>query len=343
MRIGIVGCGGIAAIHAACIQKLAGLELVAYADVKPERAAAFAKQYGGNAYSSMEEMVEREKPDAIHICTPHYLHTPMAIYGLQHGVHVFMEKPPVITPRQWKELKEEALHSEFQLGLCFQNRYNPSIIKAQELITSGQAGKVIGARGIVTWNRTREYYTGSDWRGRLEFEGGGALINQSIHTLDLLHYLVGQSPESIDAVIGNQHLKGVIEVEDMMSAYIRYPGAIVCFYVTTAYNADSAPFIEINCENMILRIEELSVTCYHKNGDFERLPIEGKKGYGKSYWGAGHEDCIHDFYQSIEQKRRFRLNVSTMEETVLLMLGAYESARNGREVSFIAPSSTDMR
>jgi UDP-N-acetyl-2-amino-2-deoxyglucuronate dehydrogenase len=334
MRIGIVGCGGIAAIHATCLRNLSGHELVAYADIKPERAEAFAREYGGRAYSSLEDMLEKEKPDAIHICTPHYLHTPMAIYGLKHGVHVFMEKPPVINKEQWKELKKTATEAECQLGLCFQNRYNPSIRKAKELIASGEAGKVIGARGIVTWNRTSEYYTGSDWRGSLQYEGGGALINQSIHTLDLLHYLVGQKLQSVDAVITNHHLKGVIEVEDMMSAYVRYQDAVVCFYVTTAYNADSAPLIEVNCEHMVIRIEELNVTCYYKNGKTVQLAIEGKQGYGKSYWGAGHEDCINDFYQSIEQNKPFSMNIESMEETVLLMLGAYESARNGYEIHF---------
>jgi predicted dehydrogenase len=332
MRIGIVGCGGIASIHAQCLKKLSEHELVSFADSKLERAEAFVQEYDGTAYPSMEEMLKKEELDAIHICTPHYLHTPMAIYGLQQGVHVFMEKPPVISREQWEELKNAAAGSDRQLGLCFQNRYNPSIIKAKEMITSGEAGKVIGARGMVTWNRTAEYYTGSDWRGRLEYEGGGALINQSIHTLDLLHYLVGQPIQSVDAVIANHHLKGVIEVEDMMSAYVRYADAVVSFYVTTAYNADSAPLIEVNCEHMIIRIEELNVTCYHKNGDVELIPIEGKQGYGKSYWGAGHEDCIGDFYRSIGKNESFALNPTTMEETVLLMLGAYESARNGYEV-----------
>lgn len=334
MRIGIVGCGGIAAIHAKCLKKLSEHELVAYADIKPERAETFAKEYGGKAYTSMEEMIEKEQLDAIHICTPHYLHTPMAIYGLKSGLHVFMEKPPVISKEQWKELKDAAAGSEHQLGLCFQNRYNPSVLKAKEMITSGEAGKVIGARGFVTWNRNAAYYTESDWRGRLDYEGGGALINQSVHTLDLLHYLVGQPLQSVDAVITNHHLKGIIEVEDMMSAYIRYPEAVVCFYVTTAYNADSAPLIEINCEHMVIRIEDLNVTCYHKNGETVLLPMEGKRGYGKGYWGAGHEDCIRDFYQCIEQDKPFKLSPVTMEETVLLMLGAYESARQGHEVIF---------
>jgi predicted dehydrogenase len=334
MRIGIVGCGSIAAIHAKCLKKISEHELVAYADIKPERAEAFAKEYGGKAYSSMEIMIEKEGLDAIHICTPHYLHTPMAIFGLKSGVHVFMEKPPVISIEQWKELKNAASGSDQQLGLCFQNRYNPSVRKAKELIVSGEAGKVIGARGMVTWNRKAEYYTESDWRGRLDYEGGGALINQSVHTLDLLHYLVGQPLQSVDAVIANHHLKGIIEVEDMMSAYIKYPEAVVCFYVTTAYSADSAPLIEVNCEHMVIRIEDLNVTCYYKNGETVSIPMEGNRGYGKGYWGAGHEDCIRDFYQCIEQDRSFALNPVTMEETVLLMLGAYKSAREGHEVIF---------
>ena len=332
MRIGIVGCGGIADIHAKCLKKLPEHQMVAFADKNVIKAEAFTKEYGGNAYPSIEEMLEKEELDAIHICTPHYLHTPMAIYGLQHGVHVFMEKPPVISKEQWMKLKGAAADSKCQLGLCFQNRYNPSIIKVKDMISSGEAGKVIGARGIVTWNRKAEYYTESDWRGRLEYEGGGALINQSIHTLDLLHYLIGQTAASVDAVFANHHLKGVMEVEDMMSAYVRYTEVVACFYVTTAYCMDSAPLIEINCERMVIRIEDLNVTCFHRDGAVELLPIEGKLGYGKSYWGAGHEDCIGDFYQSINQKRPFALNTTSMEETVLLMLGAYESARNGYEV-----------
>ncbi len=335
MRIAIIGCGSIAATHAQCLKKLSGLDLVAFADIKPERAIAFAEKYGGNAYASMEELLAQETVDAIHICTPHYLHTPMAVYGLTHGVHVFMEKPPVISREQLRELKEAVKTSERQLGLCFQNRYNPGVIKAKELLASGKAGKIKGARGIVTWSRTKPYYTESGWRGSLEMEGGGALINQSIHTLDLMHYLINDKAVKVDAVIGNHHLKGIIEVEDMMSAYVTYPEAVGCFYATTAYSANPAPLIELDCENMTIRIEELNITCFHKNGETEHIQLVGKPGYGKSYWGAGHEDCILDFYDSIKANRRFSLDLDTMESTILLMLGAYESARTGQEIKLL--------
>jgi UDP-N-acetyl-2-amino-2-deoxyglucuronate dehydrogenase len=332
MKIAIAGCGNIAATHAACIKNIREQELVAFADIKAERAIKYAQEFGGAAYSSLEEMIRRERPDVLHICTPHYLHAPMAVYGLSQGVHVFMEKPPVISYEQLEQLREAVRSSDRQLGLCFQNRYNPSILEAKQLLASGKAGKVLGARGIVTWSRSDRYYTDSDWRGRLALEGGGVLINQSIHTLDLLHYLVEDKLISVDAVIANHHLKKVIEVEDMVSAYVKYENAVVCFYATTAYTDDSAPLIELNCENMTIRIEELNVTCYHKDGKVEQLPIPERKGYGKSYWGAGHEDCIRDFYQCIMEKKSFRLSLDAMESTIALMLGTYESARTGSTI-----------
>ena len=96
MRAAIVGCGTIAHVHAESISRLKGITLAAFADIIGERAQTFGNRYGGNAYSSLEEMLEKERPDVLHICTPHYLHVPMMLYALKHGVHVFSEKPPVI-------------------------------------------------------------------------------------------------------------------------------------------------------------------------------------------------------------------------------------------------------
>jgi predicted dehydrogenase len=331
MNIAIVGCGAIAKVHADSVEHSVTHRLVAFADKIKERAEQFAISYQGTAYESLEEMLEKETIDVLHICTPHYLHVPMAIYALEHGLHVFMEKPPVISLEQLQQL--EAVQSNRYLGFCFQNRYNPSILQVKKLLESGEAGEIYGARGIVNWSRPESYYTQSEWRGKLSTEGGGVLINQSVHTMDLIAYFLG-TPVTVDAVMANHHLKNVIEVEDTMEAYICFKGERkACFYATTAYVDNMPPIIEIACEDRTIRIEDLNVTYYYKDTRVERPLIESKEGLGKDYWGSGHRDCIEDFYQSIEKKAPFALDLPNIRETILLMLGMYESAKTGQEIS----------
>ena len=328
MKAAIVGCGNIAAVHAKSISRLEGAELLAAADIRPERAEKYTEEYGCRAYGSLEEMLEKERPDVLHICTPHYLHVPMAEYALKRGIHVFCEKPPVVSEEQLAALERAVAEGPGRAGFCFQNRYNPSVLFIRELLSSGKAGKVKGARGIVTWNRGEAYYTQSGWRGRLATEGGGALINQSIHTMDLLGVFLGK-PVSVEAQTANHHLPGVIEVEDMMEAYIRYEDAAACFYATTAYTEDAPPLIELSCENMVIRVEDLEVTLLYPDGRRENPPIDRKQALGKSYWGSGHLDCISDFYRCLQTGERFALDLDGVRDTARLMLAAYRSAGNG--------------
>lgn len=324
MKVAMIGCGIVAQVHAQSIDKLAGHHFVAFADQIKERATAFATTFGGNAYASLEEMIETEAIDVLHICTPHYLHVPMALFALEHGIHVFMEKPPVISKKQLRQLLDRP--KEKQLGICFQNRYNSSIQLVRQLISSGQTGKILGARGLVTWSRDKDYYEKSDWRGKWNTEGGGALINQTIHTMDLLVYLVGK-PLSVEATISNHHLKNVIEVEDTMEAYIDFGGISGLFYATTAYCVDKVPIIELDCENMSIRIEDLEVTIHHKNGTIERPEVRSEVYLGKHYWGCGHQVCIADFYECLVENKPFSLTPETLEDTIKLMLATYESAK----------------
>ena len=328
MKAVIVGCGNIGAVHAESIRRLEGASLCAAADIRPERAASYAEKYGCRAYASLEEMLEKERPDVLHICTPHYLHVPMTAYALQRGIHVFCEKPPVISEEQLDALTRATAEGPGRAGFCFQNRYNPGVLFIRELLASGRLGKVKGARGIVTWNRGEAYYTQSGWRGRLETEGGGALINQSIHTMDLLGVFLGK-PVSVEAQTANHHLPGVIEVEDMMEAYIRYADAAACFYATTAYTEDAPPLIELSCEKGIVRMEDPEVTIIWPDGRREHPETVRKQALGKSYWGSGHLDCIADFYRCLRTGERFAQELDGVRDTVRLMLAAYRSAAKG--------------
>lgn len=327
-----MGCGNIAAVHAAVLTELEQTELVGAADINFPKAEAFVQTHGGAAYASLEEMLEKEKPDVLHICTPHYLHVPMAEYALDRGIHVFMEKPPAISWEQLEQLKAADARSEAKLGLCFQNRYNPSFRAAKEFLAAGKAGEILGGRGIVTWNRSSAYYTESGWRGSLTTEGGGVLINQAVHTLDLLKDLLGK-PDWVDASLANHHLKGIIEVEDTIEAHIRFGEKIGAFYATNGYCADLPPIIEICGTDARVRIEDREVSFLYKDGTVEKPHLEQPKPLGKSYWGSGHASCIGDFYCSLEENRSFALELPAVEESVRLMLGIYESAREHHIVS----------
>ena len=332
-RVGVVGCGGIAQVHGGVLRELPGVELAACADIRPERAQAFAETFGGVPYPSLEEMLEKERLDCLHLCTPHYLHTPMAKLAAERGIHVFTEKPPVMNRAQWEEF--QALEqAPVRVGVCFQNRYNQSVHLLKEVLASGEAGKVLGARAFVTWHREAPYYTESGWRGSLETEGGGVLINQSIHTLDLLVQFLGRA-KGVEAAMANHHLKGVIEVEDTLEAYLDFEGAHALFYATTAHCADSPVLVELACENVTMRMEEQEVALSWKDGTKEHfsLALPKSPATGKAYWGASHGLCIGDFYHCLETGERFINDIPGIRDTAELLLATYQSAREGRAVT----------
>lgn len=317
--VGMVGCGGIAQVHAAALAKLSDVRLRACADIVPERAQRMAEAYACRAYASLSDMLAGEKLDAVHICTPHYLHTPMARQIADYGAAVFTEKPPVISRAQWEELC--AVAARVPLGVCFQNRYNPNVRDAQAIIASGEYGAVRGARAFVTWSRGEKYYTQSGWRGRWETEGGGVLINQSIHTLDLLVRLLGPAA-AVEAHMANHHLRGTIEVEDTLEAYMLLGGKPVIFYATTAYAADAPVLLEVQLEKATLRLEGATLEI-RQGAQTERRAYQGPEALGKGYWGNGHQACIADFYDSLAQKRPFANDLASVRATVDAMLAIY--------------------
>jgi predicted dehydrogenase/sugar phosphate isomerase/epimerase len=334
MKSAIVGCGIIADMHAKIISELEVSELVAVCDIVIDRAVRLANTYGiegCKAYQSLEDMCDKEKIDVLHICTPHYLHVPMAIYAMEKGIHVFMEKPPAISREQFCML--EHAKKEVELGICFQNRFNESVRAVKDLLVSGEAGNVCGARAFVTWSRSKEYYTESGWRGTQAYEGGGVLINQTIHTLDLLVHFLGK-PILSEASLHNHHLKHMIEVEDTLEAYMEFEGGPVLFYVTNAYSSNSPVFIELQCDNYTIRLEDCEVTKLHSNGEREKVSYH--KGYtmGKDYWGTGHKSCIKEFYQCLIEERRFPIELEDVKDTFTLMMDIYQSAKENRVIYF---------
>ncbi|MEI6131815.1 MAG: Gfo/Idh/MocA family oxidoreductase [Bacillota bacterium] len=322
-KVGIVGCGGIAQVHGYALKDMKDVEIVSVADIKMDRALKFSEDFSGKAYDNFEMMLSAEKLDFLHICTPHYLHVPMAVSALKKGINVLMEKPVCTTREDLKLLKDTVTNSSAQFGVCFQNRYLPSSQFAYNLIESGKAGKLLGARGIVTWFRNETYYVDSGWRGSSVTEGGGVMINQAIHTLDLMIWLMGL-PKRVSGKINNHHLKGIIDVEDTAEIFLEFEdSATGIFFASNANYKDVTPTLDIWCENMeiLLKGEDVFV-----NGEIiqtEKLP----EAMGKMVWGVGHKLLISDFYEKIHNNVTFPVTVDEASHSINAIFDLYKSSK----------------
>lgn len=330
MKIAIIGCGRIAHVHALALQGNDKVRLTACADTDLQKAVEFAKLYNLTPYSSMEELIEAEKPDAVHLCTPHYLHAQMAIYVIQKGIHVFLEKPAAMDSVSYQSLINAQLNSHATIGVCFQNRYNDSFINLQNNLRSGELGEVLGARCFVTWKRDADYYS-DEWHGRKALEGGGALINQAIHTMDLLVLLLGH-PVDVQCSMHNRHLQGIIEVEDTVEAYIRFPSRNALFYASMAHCADAPIFVELTCEKAVVKMIGDELTISYTDGSQHTKTASDVIPTGKSYWGTSHKLCITDFYDCILSNRPFPITPLSIKPTMDLVYGCYESAETNTTI-----------
>lgn len=325
-KAGIIGCGNIAQVHGWVLQRLGEAELVAVCDVDRKRAEVLAQQYGCDNVKIYEDWQElcKSKLDVVHICTPHFLHVPMAVEAMKQGKAVFMEKPCAISRETYAELRQIDSQMPGKLGVCFQNRYNETTQVMERMVKEGRIGELRGARAFVTWRRDEGYYRDSDWKGKWDTEGGGVLINQSIHTLDLLLHFLGK-PERVAATMANHHLRDCIQVEDTMEAWMAFSeGKRACFYASNGYVADAPVIIELQGEKGRITMNGSEVTLWTPEKGSMHFICEKKSGIGKGYWGCGHEACIKDFYDCLEKGREFGVNLKSAENTFDTMMGIYE-------------------
>lgn len=360
-RVGIAGCGAIAPLHGQALAVLPQTSLVGLAD--PDQAAAIRLQalwlesrphsnVAPNCHTDLTSMLLQDKPDVVHICTPHHTHVPLAVEALANGCHVLLEKPPAITLDDLSTLAQAAGQSDRTIGVCFQNRYNPASQQAKHLLESGKIGPVRAARAFVTWKRDASYYAQAAWRGRWETEGGGVMINQAIHTLDLLIWLAGR-PTRVEGTIANRHLRQVIEVEDTAEMQMTLAnGATALFYATTAYGADAPVFLELDCIDYRLRLEGDSLILLDGSGlplpetalqhllkqEPAHAPLtmagDTSELNGKACWGQGHLRLIRAFYESLQPGARpFPIDLASGSEALKALLALYASDRTKTPVS----------
>jgi len=329
---GIIGCGNISGMHADVLSQLPNVKVAGVCDIHPERAQALAQRFHCPAYSDYRELLARPEIQCVHICTPHYLHASMSIDALQAGKYVICEKPMAIFP----EDAQAMIRADQQAGgnhLCvvFQNRYNASSQTLKQIIQSNEMGRLLALRGQVVWCRTPEYYS-DDWHGSQALEGGGVLINQAIHTLDLVQWL-GGGVSTLRGHVSCDKLYDCMEVEDSAHGYMQLQnGASALFYATIAYAMDSPIEIEAVFAQGIARLcgDSLSVTCANQT----RTVVDtaaADTGH-KGYWGTGHTAQISDFYHCVSNGLPFFIDGIQGLEAVKLVQGFYTSSRTGKPV-----------
>ncbi len=333
MKVAVIGCGNISKMHFIALSENPDTEIIAVADIKKDRADAAASEYGAKAYYSIDELLENEAPDAIHICTPHYLHTAMAAKALAKGIHVLTEKPCSATLEEVDALRKAQTLSGKQVGICFQNRYNGCVRFAKDMLDSGSLGAVKAIRAFVTWSRDEDYYS-DDWHGTLEKECGGVLINQAIHTVDLVQYFGGKC-KSLVANTSNDHLKGIIEVEDNASVRMELEnGVIAMLYATTAYAENSDVIVEILTEKGKLRLEGERLYAFDEKGNIAKIECGSEVVYhGESYWGSGHSALIDDFYDCLKNNKKFEIDAFEGGHAAKIVAASYKSAASGESIA----------
>lgn len=251
ISVAVVGCGRVSRFHAAAYQKIDEVKLTSGVDVDPESREWFYKTFSVKTYTSLEELLDRDKPDLISLCTPSYLHFSQAKKIIETGVNLIIEKPVCLTKEEGEALLLLEKKSKVIVSTCFQNRFNPAVDLLTEYVQSGKMGKILIGNVCVRWFRTPDYFT-NHWHGSKKQSGGGALMTQAIHQIDLLRVLLG-TPTKINGFALN--LRPYSEVEDVVVANMKYPLAVSGIECSTiAYPKDVEASLTIIGENGTIKI-----------------------------------------------------------------------------------------
>ncbi|WP_369046237.1 Gfo/Idh/MocA family protein [Sinomonas sp. P10A9] len=334
LRAAVVGCGDISAQHFAAIGGLAAqgtARLAAVVDLDPQRRGAAAGAHGVPGYETLGEALAGGGIDVVHLCTPHSEHVPLALEALAAGVHVLTEKPVAHTLGDAERLIAAArtAFSEggTQLGVCFQNRYNAPVVAMRSLLEGGTLGAVTGAEATVMWHRPAAYYEAKPWRSTWAGSGGGLLMNQAIHTLDLLQWLVGPATV-VGGGASTRTLADTIEVEDTADIFLDHArgsdGSPVrsAFFATNANGRNAPVTLHIETEAAELRLRG-ALSVQYADGRLDTVEEAGALPGERSYWGASHWLLVADFYRAVRSGERFWIGAEEASESLRLIKDVY--------------------
>lgn len=324
LGIGIVGCGVISYQHAQSTLDSGNAELIAASSRTEKNRKKFSKRFKVTMYSEYDEMLKRDDVHAISICTPSGTHLEYGIKAAEAGKHVIVEKPIEVSVERGEELVRSCEKNDVKLAVIYQNRYSNSVLKLKDAVDSGKIGTPVMARGSVKWYRDQDYYSNSAWRGTLDLDGGGALINQSIHTLDLLIWILGD----VTTVFGLKDTvtHAGIEAEDNLVASMKFEnGTLGLFEASTSIIPAQPRTIEINGSKgtALLKGNEFILSF-----DEEKLSENGKKDEENFHTKQFREIC-----DAILNEKQPPVSGEEALRSLAAVEGVYDSCRNNAAVN----------
>lgn len=296
LKIAVIGLGDVSKVHLSSIQSNPNATLIAVSDIDESLHTVVS---GVAFYTDYKKMLEREELDCVHICLPHHLHYEATKACVEKGIHVYLEKPLAHTIEEGRAIvKLEEQYPDVKVCVSLQNRLNDTFRVLEEELRSARYGDIIGIKGIVTWFRPKSYYHTKAWRGQKKYAGGGVLINQAIHTLDLIQ-LIGGEIESIRGKMSQLHDYN-IDVEDTAVVNVRFVNGTKGLMIATTTNAvDSSIELEVICDHATFMIRKETLYKSTIDEGENKLVADEQLQGEKFYYGSSHQKLINQFYQSV--------------------------------------------
>jgi UDP-N-acetyl-2-amino-2-deoxyglucuronate dehydrogenase len=330
VRIGIIGGGNISDTHARAAASIPGIEIVAVQGDNRERAARLAAPYGAAVYGTVDELLDHARVDLVAIGSPSGRHAEQGIAAAHRGVHVLVEKPIDVTTEKADALIAAADEAGVKLGVFFQDRLHPAVVEIKSLIENGSLGSPVIISGRVKWYRPPEYYASSRWRGTWALDGGGALINQAIHTVDLVQWMFGPVARVFGTTATRVHR---IEVEDTAAAVLEFTsGAVGTIEATTSAFPGYERRVEITgSEGTIVLEHDRLARVDLRSGPQHAGPIGRDANASASSPvvsdASGHQRVLEDFLHAIQTGGTPRCDGREARKSVALVQAIYESSR----------------
>jgi UDP-N-acetyl-2-amino-2-deoxyglucuronate dehydrogenase len=333
---GIIGCGRIAPRHADSLSEIPNAKLVAVADVIENRAHHFSETYGAKYYLNYHDLLAEPEIDVVNICTPSGMHALMAIEAMQAGKHVIVEKPMAMNPVEADRMIAVSRETKRKLCIVLQNRYNPPMQDFYRAIRDNKIGRVLLGSVTVRWYRPQEYYE-DGWHGTSAMDGG-ALMNQSIHHIDALQWLVGVPVKSVFAYTAT--LSHKMEMEDVGVVAVKFEnGALATIEgstVTYPQNLEASVALFGDRGSLKVGGTALNRKIFWKIAgeiEHEKELLTREEVDPPSVYGASHRHVIEDMISAIEENREPQTNGVEGRKSLILVTAIYESARTGSAVS----------